>query len=275
MPSEQPLVSIIIPVKNEEENVESLAREIQASMESTPWTWECIWIDDGSTDGTLAALKSLRARDSRHGYLSFDRNHGQTSAMLAGFRAARGCLFATLDGDGQNDPRDLPGLIRRVLAGEADMVNGVRVKRRDNWIRKISSRIGNGFRNWLTREQVSDVGCSMRVFCRECVRYLPSFEGMHRFLPTLVRMDGWRLAETPVNHRPRQRGTPKYGVWNRLWRGLLDALAVRWMQWRWIRYECRESALTSSIEGVEDTRCGGCRSTTSLEESAQCRQRSG
>ena len=257
MKNERPLVSIIIPVKNEEETVEPLAQEIRVSMEPTPWSWECIWIDDGSTDGTLAALNSLHGRDPRHGYLSFDRNHGQTSAMLAGFRVANGSLLATMDGDGQNDPGDLPRLIQRILSGEADMVNGIRLKRRDNWIRKISSRIGNGFRNWLTREQVSDVGCSLRVFRRECVRTIPPFEGMHRFLPTLVRMEGWRLAETPVNHRPRQRGTPKYGVWNRLWRGLLDAFAVRWMQWRWIRYTCKASKLAG------------------MEETAQCRQQPG
>jgi len=249
MSSEQPLVSIVIPVKDEEENVGPLAEEVRLSLEGTPWSWECIWIDDGSTDGTRAALNALHLRDPRHGYLSFDRNHGQTSAMLAGFRVARGSIVATLDGDGQNDPGDLPVLIRQILAGQADMVNGVRVKRQDNWIRKVSSRIANGFRNWLTRERVSDVGCSLRAFRRECVRHMPPFEGMHRFIPTLVRMEGWRLMETPVNHRPRQRGRPKYGVWNRLWRGLLDAFAVRWMQWRWVRYTCKESA----IAGTEET----------------------
>lgn len=247
-PPEAPLLTIVVPVKDEEENVRLLAREISAAMDATPWTWECLWIDDGSTDRTLEHLRDLHCLDPRHKYLSFDRNHGQTTAMLAGFRAASGSLIATLDGDGQNDPADLPGLIRRLLDGESDMVNGLRVKRRDNWVRKISSRIANGFRNWLTREKVSDVGCSLRVFRKECVRHLPPFEGMHRFLPTLVGMQGWRLMEVPVNHRPRERGTPKYGVWNRLWRGLLDALAVRWMQWRWVRYQIKESSATSTEE---------------------------
>ncbi|MEW6439788.1 MAG: glycosyltransferase family 2 protein [bacterium] len=249
MPSPGPVVSIVVPVKDEEENLAPLAEEIRRSMESTPWSWECVWVDDGSMDGTLAQLRSLHRIDARHRYVSFDRNHGQTSAMIAGFREARGSILATLDGDGQNDPGDLPALIRRVQEGGADVVNGVRVKRQDNWVRKISSRIGNGFRNWLTGEQVSDVGCSLRVFRRECVAHVPAFEGMHRFLPTLLRMDGWTLQEIPVNHRPRQRGRPKYGVWNRLWRGLLDALAVRWMQWRWIRYRYKETALPPGSEG--------------------------
>jgi len=237
-----PLVSIIIPVKDEGDNILSLADEIAVALETYAWDWECVWVDDGSQDDTLSQLRSLHTREPRHTYVSFDRNHGQTAALLAGFRTARGQLLATLDGDGQNNPADLPAMIERILADQADMVHGVRVQRQDNWLRKLSSRIGNGFRNWLTREQVTDVGCSIRAFRRECVATFPPFEGLHRFFPTLVRMQGWRTVEVPVRHRPRLKGTTKYGIGNRLWKGLLDAFAVRWMQWRQMQYRITEQA---------------------------------
>ena len=242
MDQTSPLVSVIVPVKDERENISFLAEEIRASLEPTGWRWEAIWVDDGSRDDTLSILKGLHHKDPRHRYLSFDRNHGQTAAMLAGFQAAAGAVLATLDGDGQNDPSSLPAMIKRILAGEADMVNGVRVKRQDSWIRKISSRIGNGFRNWLTREDITDVGCSLRAFRRECVSRFPPFEGLHRFFPSMVRMHGWRILEVEVAHRPRLRGKAKYGICNRLWKGLLDAFAVRWMQWRQVRYRIVEQA---------------------------------
>jgi glycosyltransferase involved in cell wall biosynthesis len=245
MESPSPLVSIIIPVKDEGENILELAAEILAALEPAGWTWECVWVDDGSQDNTLPQLRHLHAREPRHTYVSFDRNYGQTAAMLAGFRRARGQVLATLDGDGQNDPADLPAMLQSVLTNQADLVNGVRVRRQDTWMRKVSSRIGNGFRNWLTHEQVTDVGCSLRAFRRECVATFPPFEGLHRFFPTLVRMRGWRLIEVPVGHRPRRRGTTKYGIRNRLWKGLFDALAVRWMQWRQIRYRITEQAETT------------------------------
>ena len=241
MPS---LVSVIVPVKDEIESIPYLADEIRDAFEPTQWSWECIWVDDGSKDQTLMTLKALHRKDPRHRYLSFDRNHGQTAAMLAGFSKAAGEILATLDGDGQNDPSNLPAMIRRILAGDADMVNGIRAKRQDNWIRKISSKIANGFRNWITREDVTDVGCSLRAFRTECVAHFPPFEGMHRFFPTMVRMYGWKIIEVPVRHRPRLRGKAKYGVCNRLWRGLLDSFAVRWMQWRQIRYRIVEQAGT-------------------------------
>ena len=239
-PATPPTLSIVIPVRDEVENISSLADEIRRTFEESDPEWECIWVDDGSRDGTLAALRALREKDGRHGYISFDRNHGQTAALLAGFRHARGEIIATLDGDGQNDPSDLPPLVQRVLDGKADMINGVRSRRRDSWLRRISSRIGNGFRNRITRENVTDVGCSLRVLRRSCVEEFPPFEGLHRFFPTLVGIHGWRIIESPVSHRPRSRGRTKYGIHNRLWRGLHDTLAVRWMQRRWIRYRIVE-----------------------------------
>jgi len=175
MESQSPLVSIIIPVKDEGENILSLAAEIRNALAPHGWGWECVWVDDGSQDDTLPQLRSLYTRDPRHIYVSFDRNHGQTAAMLAGWRTARGQIPATMDGDGQNYPADLPAMIERILTNQADMVNGVRVLRQDNWRRKLSSRIGNGFRNWLTHERVTDVGCSIRAFRRECVAMFPPF----------------------------------------------------------------------------------------------------
>ena len=242
MESPPPLVSIIIPVKDESETILSLAEEISSALATHGWSWECVWVDDGSQDATLPQLRSLHTRDPRHAYVSFERNHGQTAAMLAGWRTSRGQILATMDGDGQNNPADLPAMIERILANQADMVNGVRMLRHDDWLRKLSSRVGNGFRNCLTRDQVTDVGCSIRAFRRECVALFPPFEGLHRFLPTVVRMQGWKIIEVPVRHRPRLKGTTKYGIHNRLWKGLLDAFAVRWMQWRQIRYIITEQA---------------------------------
>ena len=228
-------LSILIPVKDEGQNIAPLAVEIDAAMASTPYTWDCLWVDDGSTDETLTEIRTLCRTDPRHQFISFDRNYGQSAAMYAGFRRARGRILVTLDGDGQNDPKDIPSMVRRLIDERADMVNGVRQRRQDSAIRKISSRIANGYRNWLTREQITDVGCSLRVFRHDCVADIPPFKGMHRFLPTLVRIRGFsKILEAPVNHRPRISGQTKYGIHNRLWVGLADTLAVRWMQHRMV-----------------------------------------
>lgn len=237
-----PEVSIIVPVKDEAENIKSLAQELTAVMDGQSYGWECIWVDDGSTDGTLSILATLAESDPRHRFLSFERNAGQSAALHAGFTKARGNVLATIDGDGQNDPGDLPGLIEMVRSGRTDMANGYRARRHDSWIRKISSKTANAIRNRVTGKTVRDVGCSTRAFRRECAAHLPLFAGMHRFLPTLVALQGWRLAETPVNHRPRLRGESKYGMHNRLWVGLADLLGVFWLKKRAFAYRiARES----------------------------------
>lgn len=235
-------LSIIVPVKDEAPNLEDLAAEINLAMDDFGRTWECIWVDDGSTDATLSTLRAIHTRNPRHRFIALDRNHGQTAALLAGFRSARGQLAATLDGDGQNDPADLPVLIAHLEAGSAGMVAGIRVNRRDNWLRRLSSAIANSVRNRITGERISDVGCSSRVFRIECVRDFPAFEGMHRFLPTVAGLNGWETVEVPVRHRPRRHGTTKYGVRNRVWKAFLDAWAVRWMQRRCIRYHITEES---------------------------------
>ena len=226
-------VSVIIPVKEEEENVSILAGEVSAAMSQAAYSWECLWVDDGSTDNTVPELNKICRNSPHHRFISLDRNYGQSAAMAAGFRNALGRIFVTLDGDGQNDPKDIPLLVNHLLNQKADMVNGWRKNRADTLVRKISSRIGNGFRNKLTGDHVRDVGCSIRAFHREGVENITVFKGMHRFLPTLARISGFSyILEIPVNHRPRERGVTKYGISNRLWVGLGDTLAVRWMQTR-------------------------------------------
>jgi len=235
-------LSIIVPVKNEAQNIEGLAGEIGKVMRATSWTWECIWIDDGSTDNTLTELQQINAGDGRHRFLVLPFNYGQSAALSAGFHHARGQIFVTLDGDRQNDPNDIPAMINLLFENEADMVNGWRQKRKDNFVKRISSRIANGFRNWVTSEQVRDVGCSLRVFHRRCVDRIPVFKGMHRFLPTLARLGGCtKIIEIPVNHRPREHGQTNYGINDRLWVGLIDTFAVKWMQARMVFPEVKQS----------------------------------
>lgn len=229
-------VSIIVPVKDERESIESLAAEVTSVMNRHPWSWECLWVDDGSTDGSLQIIQRLCASDPHHRYLAFQCNTGQSAAFCAGFREARGYVLATMDGDGQNDPADIPGLVKLVLSGKTDMANGYRAKRHDTWLRKLASRIANGFRNKVTGKTVRDVGCSTRAFRRECTASLPQFRGMHRFLPTLVSMQGFTLGELPVNHRPRIRGRSKYTINNRLWVGLLDTFGILWLRKRGFTY---------------------------------------
>lgn len=227
-----PEFSLIIPVYNKAESVAELAREVEGALEGRA-DWECVWVDDGSTDDTAAILAEVLRRQPRHRLLRLERNSGQSAALLAGFRAARAPVLGTMDGDGQNVAADLPMMLERLRAGGADLVNGRRGVRRDSWLRRISSRVANGWRNALTGERVADVGCAIRVFRRECVRQLPPFRGMHRFLPTLIRLDGWSLVEMDVRHRPRARGASKYGVHNRLWVGIFDTF---WMAWLKRRY---------------------------------------
>lgn len=235
-------LSIVIPLKDESENIGPLADELTGVLERHPWSWECIWVNDGSTDGSLLNLERLVQEDPRHRYISFEKNAGQSAAFWAGFRAARGATLATIDGDGQNDPAGIPSLMELVESGECDMANGYRARREDTLVRKLSSRIANSFRNWVTGKTVRDVGCSTRVFRRECVESLPQFKGMHRFLPTLVAIKGFRLAEAPVNHRPRVYGKTKYSINNRLWVGLVDTFGVLWLRKRAFHYKIKSQS---------------------------------
>jgi dolichol-phosphate mannosyltransferase len=228
-----PYLSVVVPFFDEQSNAEPLHAEIVAALASVAGGFECVYVDDGSRDGTGEVLAKLAAADPRVSVISLAENSGQTAALAAGFAAARGEVIATLDGDGQNDPADLPRLLGAL--DRVDCVNGVRMRRQDTWTKKLSSRIANGFRNWATNESVTDVGCSLRVMRASFVKRVKLYRGMHRFLPTLLRLEGARLAELPVSHRPRRTGVSKYGIGNRLFVGIADVLAVRWMTKRALR----------------------------------------
>jgi glycosyltransferase involved in cell wall biosynthesis len=233
-------LSVVAPAHNEADNLPRLLEEIAAALAKLERSWEVIITDDASTDGTAALLKDLRKRYPQLRVLSMRQRSGQTAALDAGLRHARGTFVATLDADLQNDPADIPRMLDLLQSQQCDFVNGWRANRRDPWIRLVSTRVANRVRNWLTHEQIHDSACGLKVFRRECIDRLKLFNGMHRFLPTLVKMEGYRVIEVPVNHRPRTAGKAKYGVLNRVFKALRDAFAVRWMQQRTIRYECRE-----------------------------------
>ena len=228
----------MIPAYNERENLAPLLDEIGAALAGRDY--EVIVVDDGSTDGSLDALKALQRGEPRLHYIAFERNAGQTAAFAAGFRAARAPVVITLDADLQNDPADIPLLLETMERSGATAVAGYRARRRDTPWKRLQSRIANGVRNRLNGEAIRDTGCSLKAFRADAVRALPLFAGMHRFLPTLIKMHGGTVAEVPVSHRPRRHGTTKYGMWNRVLRSLADALAVRWMQRRMLRYRVRE-----------------------------------
>src|SRR5436190_966157 len=202
--------------------------------------YEMIVVDDGSTDGTLEALKTLRRQYPQLRILAFERNAGQTAAFAAGFRAAAAPIVVTLDADLQNDPADIPKLVETLQHTGVTAVAGYRANRRDTSWKRLQSRIANGVRNRLNGEVIRDTGCSLKAFRTDAVRDLPLFSGMHRFLPTLIKMQGGSVSEVPVGHRPRQHGVTKYGLWNRVWRSLVDAFAVRWVQRRALRYRVHE-----------------------------------
>ena len=219
-------LSVVVPAYNEEENIVPLAKEVIAALDKLPGGFELILVDDASTDSTPRIIEQFKHANVR---AVFHRiNCGQSAAVGSGFQAARGEWVATLDGDGQNDPADLPAMLKQAMKEGVDCVTGVRAKRLDTFLRRFSSKTANGFRNWITGDHVSDSGCGIRVVRRSALREIPVFNGMHRFLPTLLRGQGFTVNETPVNHRERLRGTSKYGVHNRLWRGIRDCFGIRW-----------------------------------------------
>lgn len=238
------LLSVVIAVYDERENLAPLHTALREALEPHPWSWEAIYVDDGSTDGSDSVLRELARSDDRIRVLRLDANHGQTAAWDAGFHAARGELVATLDADLQNDPADLPAMIARLSDGDApvDVVCGVRARRRDNAWRRLQSRIGNAFRTALTGRTVQDTGCSLRVMRKSLLDRVILYAGMHRFLPTLLAWEGARIAEQEVRHHERVAGRSKYGMRNRALTGLKDLLAVRWLRSRRLHYRVEEES---------------------------------
>lgn len=220
--------SVILPVYNEAGNVPGLIAEIDRTMQTlAPARFEILAIDDASTDHSATILQDCAATCASLRVYRHRRNLGQSAALVTGFRQARGTWVITLDADGQNDPADIPRLLE-ALGDDVDAVCGVRAQRHDTWIRRISSRWANAYRNAITGDHLRDAGCGFRVIRRSALSDVPIFNGLHRFLPTLLRYQGLRVAECPIRHRPRQWGASKYGIRNRLFRGILDCMAMRW-----------------------------------------------
>ena len=246
-----PEVSVVVPVHNEAENIAPLLAEIHDALEGVI-DYEVIFVDDGSTDATNQVLMDCATTYGRLRPVRHERNCGQSAALASGVGAARSQWIATLDGDGQNVPADIPVLLaklREFPAGEEPgMICGQRVKRRDTWLKRASSKIANGIRGWILHDRTPDSGCGLKIFRRNVFLTLPRFDHMHRFLPALFRMAGDRAVSFPVNHRPRARGRSHYGVHDRLWAGMADILGVMWLGRRMQLTVCVE------LDGTEHKR---------------------
>jgi dolichol-phosphate mannosyltransferase len=228
-------LSLVIPVHNEADNILPLIGEIRAALDGS-LEYEIIYVDDGSTDETLERLAEAGRDFPRLRVIRHRESCGQSTAVLTGVRAALAPWVATLDGDGQNDPADVPKLFAALQApdrpADLQLVGGYRRKRRDTWVKRISSRIANRIRAWMLKDATPDTGCGLKVFSREVFLALPYFDHMHRFLPALVQRAGGQVLSVEVHHRHRERGVSKYGTWNRLWVGIVDLFGVMWLQRR-------------------------------------------
>ena len=233
-------LSVVIPVYNEETSLTPLWSELRGILEQLELAFEVVFVDDGSRDRSAEIIRSFRETDQRVRLVRLKANGGETAATDAGFKAVRGRRVVVMDADLQNDPRDIPMLLSHL--DHWDAVTGWRVNRAagDNVVRRVSSRIANRIRNWVSDETIQDSGCTFRAFRRECLRGLVLYRGFHRFIPTLLKMRGYRVIEVPVGHRPRQFGRSKYGVLNRAVVAFVDLLVIRWMGARLLRYEIVE-----------------------------------
>jgi glycosyltransferase involved in cell wall biosynthesis len=232
-------LSVVVPAYNELEGLEPLVERIGKVLDELEGESELIIVDDGSTDGTSERLDQLAVAETRLRVLHLAENRGQSAALDAGFCHSRGRYVAILDADLQTFPEDLPGMLETLISDEIDAVVGIRAERHDSGWKRFSSGFANWVRNRLTREDIVDTGCPIKVFRGEAVRTLTLFNGMHRFLPTLLRMHGFSVRQTPVRHTARTAGTSKYGTWDRALPALRDAFAVRWMQDRHIDWRLR------------------------------------
>lgn len=235
-PAATPLISVVVPVRNEADNILPLVAEIAAALRPRH-AFEIVYVDDGSDDATPARLAEAKSACPELRVLRHARACGQSQAVASGVKAARGEIVATIDGDGQNDPADIPALVERLLSLPAErrddlLVAGHRTRRKDTLVRRLSSKIANKVRVALLNDDTPDSGCGLKVLTRAAFLDLPRFNHMHRFLPALMIRKGGRVVSVPVNHRPRERGVSKYGVWNRLWVGIVDLFGVMWLNAR-------------------------------------------
>ena len=231
-------ISVVVPVYNEEENLPVLILQIAEVLRPLGKTFEMIFVDDGSKDQSRRILKEMASQYPQIRIIGFKKNCGETAAGAAGIKEAQGGIVITIDADLQNDPEDIPRMLDHL--NEYDMVTGWRQKREDSWVKRITSRIANRIRNSLSGEEIHDSGCTFRAYKRQCLQAIKLYKGMHRFIPTLVKMEGFRVIEIPIAHHPRKFGVSKYTTWNRMWRAFIDLLAVKWMKSRHIYYEIEE-----------------------------------
>lgn len=229
---ESPAISVVVPLYNEEDNVVAMQRELAEALSGLDY--EMVLVDDGSTDQTSARVQ----QGERVRLIRFEKNAGQSAAMHAGIHAARGAVIVMIDGDLQNDPKDIPALVQKLSEGY-DLACGYRAKRKDTTFKRIQSRIANFVRSRFVGDGVRDTGCTLKAMKRECREALLPFNGMHRFIPALIASMGWRVTEMPVNHRARVAGVSKYGFGNRAWRATMDMFGVRWLNSRRVRYRMK------------------------------------
>ncbi len=236
--------SVVVPVHNEEENIAFLVDELIPVLDALPGASEIIYVDDRSTDGTLERLREVQARvGDRLRILCHAQRCGKSAGLITAIAAARGEIIITMDGDGQDDSLDIPSFLAALAAAENPdqcMVVGWRQRRRDNWVRRLSSRMGNGVRSRLLADGTPDTACGLKVFTRAAFMAMPHFDNMHRFLPALMIRAGGTVISREVNHRPRHAGQAKYGVWNRLWVSLFDLVGMMWLQRRPYRGRLRD-----------------------------------
>lgn len=225
-----PAVSIVVPVRNEANNIAPLIEEIAAALDGR-WDYEIVYVDDGSTDATAERLTAIMAERGTLRQIRHEKSSGQSAAVRTGVRAARGPIVATLDGDGQNNPQFLPELIMAIEKGEGriGLAAGQRVGRKDTGFKKFQSRVANKVRSWVLSDGTRDTGCGLKAFRREVFLSLPYFDGLHRFLPALVRREGYDIAYVDVTDRPRRSGVSNYGFFDRLWIGIIDLAGVWWL----------------------------------------------
>ena len=233
-------LSIVAPAYNESGNLRQFVNECVAAGDASGGQFEIIIANDCSDDGSSELLDELMGSFPQLRVLDMKKRSGQTAALDAALRGAKGKYIATLDADLQNDPADIPAMLKPIRENEFDYVNGWRNQRKDSGFRLIVSKYGNAFRNFVTRETIKDSGCGLKVFRRECIDRMKLFDGGHRFFVSLVRMDGWRVTQMKVNHRPRHAGVAKYGFFDRFFKVLRDAVAVRWMQNKVVVWKCVE-----------------------------------